>query len=139
MKIENINSAMPRLQTTNERLRTQHKMCLADSNDRPVTPSNVTSINVQFAPVSLLQLQIKHPMKTASPLSQTPFADLMMHPEKLEAALKKAKNENDAFAASRTFGQGEANRATPNASFKNNDDPAVINWAGIDNPTAVNQ
>ncbi|HEY1717626.1 MAG TPA: hypothetical protein VGH42_04930 [Verrucomicrobiae bacterium] len=77
-------------------------------------------------------------MKTSSSLNQTPFIDLMMHPEKLEAALRKAKSENDAFAASRTFGQGEINRATPDASFKNNDDPAIINWARIDNPAAVN-
>lgn len=41
--------------------------------------------------------------KATQPLNETPFADLMLHPEKLEAALKAAKNENDAFAASRKF------------------------------------
>jgi hypothetical protein len=48
----------------------------------------------------------------------TPFAELMLHPEKLEAALKTAKAENDAFAASRTFGRGTATRATRSASSK---------------------
>ena len=41
--------------------------------------------------------------KAAPPLSRTPFADLMLHPEKLAAALRAAKRENDAFAASRVF------------------------------------
>ena len=33
---------------------------------------------------------------------ETPFADLMLHPDKLELALMTARRENDAFAASRT-------------------------------------
>ena len=41
--------------------------------------------------------------KAAPPLSRTPFADLMLDPEKLAAALRAAKRENDAFAASRIF------------------------------------
>ncbi|HSY75142.1 MAG TPA: isoamylase early set domain-containing protein [Dongiaceae bacterium] len=48
----------------------------------------------------------------------TPFAELMLHPEKLEAALKTAKSENDAFAASRTFGRSAANNATRSVSSK---------------------
>jgi len=35
--------------------------------------------------------------------NETPFVDLMLHPDKLEAALKIAKRENDAFEASRAF------------------------------------
>lgn len=42
-------------------------------------------------------------MKTASVMSQTPFADLMLHPEKLEAAVNAARRENDAFAATRKY------------------------------------
>jgi hypothetical protein len=51
----------------------------------------------------------------------TPFAELMLHPEKLEAALKTAKEENDAFAASRTFGRSAPSRATRSASFTSDD------------------
>ncbi|MDD5141577.1 MAG: hypothetical protein PHY43_15110 [Verrucomicrobiales bacterium] len=58
-------------------------------------------------------------MKTELPLNQTSFADLMLHPEKLEAALKAAKRENDAFAASRRFGQSASNRETPGTSSRN--------------------
>jgi Glycogen recognition site of AMP-activated protein kinase len=57
-----------------------------------------------FAPAAAL--------KSAPLLDQTPFTDLMSHPDKLEAALKNAKIENDAFDASRTFSQGFANRIT---------------------------
>ena len=35
------------------------------------------------------------------PSGRTPFADLMLHPDKLEAALKIARRENDAFSAAR--------------------------------------
>jgi len=47
--------------------------------------------------------------KSAPPVDKTPFADLMLHPEKLETALKIAKRENDAFEASRTFGRSAIN------------------------------
>jgi hypothetical protein len=50
--------------------------------------------------------------KSAPSLDQTPFTDLMSHPDKLEAALRNAKIENDAFDASRTFSQGFASRIT---------------------------
>ena len=52
--------------------------------------------------------------KSFSSLHQTPFIELMLHPEKLETALKIAKSENDAFDASRTFSQSLPNR-TDNA------------------------
>jgi Glycogen recognition site of AMP-activated protein kinase len=57
--------------------------------------------------------------KSAPAPHPTPFAELMLHPEKLEAALMTAKKENDAFAASRTFGHSTATRATRSSSSKN--------------------
>jgi hypothetical protein len=60
--------------------------------------------------------------ESAPPLSETPFADLMLHPEKLEAALKRAKSENDAFDAARTCGKSPVKRATRSAKSKNRDD-----------------
>ena len=68
----------------------------------------------------LLKLQIKHSMKTSSPLSQTPLTDLMLHPEKVAAVLATTKSKNDAFAVARTVGQSSANRAVLNALFKDN-------------------
>ncbi len=65
---------------------------------------------------------------TRSP-SQTPFADLMLHPEKLEAALKTARDENDAFDASRTLGQSPAHPATPRAALQ------TVNRPGASIPT----
>ena len=59
--------------------------------------------------------------KSATGLSQKPFAELMLHPEKLEAALKTAKRENDAFDAARTFGASPAKRATRSETPKNRD------------------
>ena len=56
--------------------------------------------------------------KSPPPRRETPFADLMMHPEKLEAALKTAKSENDAFSASRTFGRNTSSRPAQNSSPK---------------------
>jgi hypothetical protein len=58
--------------------------------------------------------------KFPSPVNETPFADLMLHPEKLEAALKTTKRENDAFEASRTFGRSTINSATRTVSPANN-------------------
>jgi hypothetical protein len=110
-----------------------------------------SSLNVRFAAAAPLQLQIKHAMKTSaaiqnkpiipslfqiaarledfapaivsksSPPPQTPFADLMLHPEKLEAALRTARNENDAFDATRQFSRSPAIGATRSATSKNFD------------------
>jgi hypothetical protein len=55
--------------------------------------------------------------ETAPPTS---FADLMLHPEKLETALKIARRENDVFDASRRFSRSAGNRARPIATSKNN-------------------
>ena len=105
MKTDDLNHAMPRLQTINECLRVLPETCPAHSNGKPDVPSTTNNIDVRFAPATRLPLQIKHSMKTTPSLNQTPFTDLMLHPEKLEAALKAAKSENDAFAASRVFGR----------------------------------
>jgi hypothetical protein len=47
--------------------------------------------------------------------SNTPFADMMLHPDKLEAALKNARAENEAFDASRTTSRNDAKRPTRNS------------------------
>jgi 1,4-alpha-glucan branching enzyme len=60
-------------------------------------------------------------MKTAPVLSHTPFAELMSHPEKLEAALSAARRENDAFAATRKF--VHSRRATHRAACHSADPP----------------
>ena len=52
-------------------------------------------------------------MKTISPASQTPFTDLMLHPDKLEAALKAARRENEAFEASRKYGRSRGHDPQP--------------------------
>jgi hypothetical protein len=114
------------------------------------TYPSMTSIKVRFVAASPLQLQIKHAMKTstpiqnkpivpslfqvasrvedfatattlksAPPLNQTPFADLMLHPEKVEAVLKTAKTEN------RVTSQTRIKRATRNTTSKNCDGSGV--------------
>jgi hypothetical protein len=58
-------------------------------------------------------------MKTTPSMNETPFADLMLHPEKLEAALQAAKRENDAFADSRRFSRSDSATAGQSTLFKN--------------------
>jgi hypothetical protein len=82
-------------------------------NNKPIIPSlfQVASRIEDFVPAVV--------SKSAPPLEQTPFVELMLHPDKLEAALKIAKVENDAFDAARTYSrQGSVKRATRSA-FKN--------------------
>jgi hypothetical protein len=125
---------------------------LVRSNDNR-SGSLMAGINVRFAAAAPFQLQIKHAMKTSAaiqnqpivpslfqiaarmedftpavtskslPPNQTPFADLMLHPDKLEAALKTARSENDAFDARRKFSQNPAKRATRSATSKCSDSP----------------
>ena len=58
--------------------------------------------------------------KTApTKISRTPFADLMLHPEQLKAALRAARMENDAFNAARTHGRNGAGHAAPDSRSKN--------------------
>ena|ERR1700722_3022975 len=80
----------------------------------PIIPSlfHIASRIEDFAPAII--------SKSAPLLDETPFADLMLHPEKLEAALKAAKSENDAFDAARTFGRSTTKRATRSASRESN-------------------
>jgi Glycogen recognition site of AMP-activated protein kinase len=80
---------------------TKPTMSCAHSNGKPGVPALMTKINVRFAPLLSLELQIK-PMKpaviqnkpgvleAAPPWNRMPFADLMLHPEKLETVLKTA-------------------------------------------------
>jgi hypothetical protein len=56
-----------------------------------------------FRLASLIEDFDSAPLAKPLPPKPTPFADLMLHPEKLEAALKSAKRENDAFDAARKF------------------------------------
>jgi hypothetical protein len=49
--------------------------------------------------------------KSAPPVNKTPFAELMLQPDKLEAAFKNAKRENDAFDASRKFSRSIHSRS----------------------------
>lgn len=44
-------------------------------------------------------------MKHTSALNHSPLAELVSQPEKLEAALRAARSENDAFAATRKYGR----------------------------------
>jgi len=60
--------------------------------------------------------------KSPAPPESSAFADLMLHREKLEAALKNAQSENDAFDASRKFSQSPGKRATRSAAAKNLDE-----------------
>ena len=65
----------------------------------------------------LAQISARPEHSRATPLSQTTFTDLMLNPKKLEAALKTAKSENEAFAASRIFGHGHTDNSTTNESL----------------------
>jgi hypothetical protein len=127
-------------------------MSLVRSNDNR-SGSMMAGINVRFAAVAPFQLQIKHAMKTSAAIqnqpiipslfqiaarmgdfapalpSQTPFADLMLHPDKLEAALKTARSENDAFDAKRQFSQSPAKRATRSATSKCSDGVGCLTQA----------
>jgi len=73
---------------------------------KPIIPSlfQIASRVEDFAPANT--------SKSAPSLDETPFADLMLHPEKLAAALRFAKSQNDTFDAARKFGQSPAKRAT---------------------------
>lgn len=55
---------------------------------------------------------------TAPAPRRTPFADLMMHPDKLKEALKIARAENDAFDASRTVSRKVAGQPMQNPPRK---------------------
>jgi hypothetical protein len=91
----------------------------APIQNTPIIPSlfHVASRIEDFAPAII--------SRSAPSLNETPFADLMLHPEKLEAALKTAKMENNAFDSARTFGKSPVKRATRSATLKNRDDSSV--------------
>jgi hypothetical protein len=100
-----MNNTM-RVQTINECQRGWSEINPAHSNDKPDASSySTTKISVRFVSFQSMNLQIKNLMKTSvltheQPM-QTPFADLMLHPDKLKMALKVARMQNDAFDASR--------------------------------------
>ena len=91
----------------------------APVQNKPLIPSlfQIASRIEGFAPTTA--------SKSAPPSSETPFADLMLHPEKLEAALKTAKRENGAFDSARTFSKSPVKRATRSATSKDHDDSSV--------------
>jgi hypothetical protein len=69
---------LPRQPTINECLRERHTTNPAHSNGKPVVPSTTTNINVRFAPISSLELEIKQAMKTTPALSQTIESDTLL-------------------------------------------------------------
>jgi len=90
-----------------------------------------TSAPIQNKPIipSLFQIASHLEDSVAATNSKSPatphtsaFADLMLHREKLEAALKNAKSENDAFDASRKFSQSPAKRVTRSVTSRDFDD-----------------
>ena len=119
MKTNDTSNAKLRCQTLNECLRVLPETSPAHSNGKPDVPSTINNIDVRFASHSPLQLQIRHVMKTAPSLNETPFVDLMLHPEKLEAALQAARRENDAFANSRRFSRSDFATTVQSALFGN--------------------
>jgi Glycogen recognition site of AMP-activated protein kinase len=85
----------------------------AYAQNEPLIPSlfQVASRFEDFVPAANL--------KSTPPLNQTPFAELMLHPEKLKIALLTAKKQNDAFATSRRGSDRSPNgRVEPNMSGK---------------------
>lgn len=56
--------------------------------------------------------------KTTPAPGQTAFADLVLHPDKLDAALKAAEAENEAFDASRTIRRNDSKRTARNPRTK---------------------
>jgi hypothetical protein len=96
----------------------------ASVQNKPIIPSlfHIASRIEDFAPTII--------SKSAPPLNETPFADLMLHPEKLEAALKTAKMENDAFDSARTFSKSPVKWAIRNATSKDRDDSSARNLSG---------
>lgn len=125
---------------------------LVHSNGKRSASVSIASIKILFAANSPVQLHIKHAMKVQNkpiipslfqiasqledfapatsskcpaPLEPSAFADLMLHREKLEAALILAKRENDAFDASRQFSQSPNKRATRSAASKKLDDTSA--------------
>ena len=121
MKTDDPINAQLRLQTLNECLRVPPETSPAHSSGKPDVPSTINNIDVRFAPPISIQLQIRHVMKTTPSMNETPFADLMLHPEKLEAALQAARRENDAFADSRRFSRSDTATAGQKTLFKNGD------------------
>ena len=128
-------------------------MSLMHPNGKHGASVSMTSIKILFAAIAPIHLQIKHTLKTSSPIQNKPiipslfqiashledfvlttnskspaipqppaFSELMLHREKLEAALAAAKRENDAFDASRKFSESPAKCATRSATSKNFDD-----------------
>jgi hypothetical protein len=84
------------------------------TQDEPIAPPlfHIVSRNEDFTPATT--------SKSAPPVNETPFADLMLHPDKLEVAFKNAKKENHAFDASRKFSRSTLNDAALTDSPANN-------------------
>jgi hypothetical protein len=115
IKVQFVTTSPLRLQIK----KTNIMKTLALIQNKPIIPSlfHIASSIEDFA--------LAETLKSAPSLDQTPFADLMLHPEKLEAALKTAKSENDAFDAARTFSKSPVKCATRSATSKNRDDSSV--------------
>jgi hypothetical protein len=81
------------------------------TQNKPMVPSlfQIASHFEDFVPAAGLK-------RPATASSNTPFADLMQHPEKLKAALNSARIENDAFAAQQARSGSPAKPATRSAT-----------------------
>ena len=89
----------------------------AHSNGKPAVSSTTINIDVRFAPISTDQIQIKKRSVKKSPtLSQTPFTDLMLHPDKLEAVLKNYQRKNGIGTTPRRAGRN-AGKPGPTRSW----------------------
>jgi hypothetical protein len=73
--------------------------------------ASISSRNENFALATI--------SKSMPPVNRTPFSDLMLHPDKLETAFKKARMENNAFEASRTFCRSAVNPSKQPVSHEN--------------------
>ena len=105
MNSANNISAMSQAQTINECLRGQTSVNPAHSNGKPDVSSTTINIDVRFASHSTQPVQIKRrqtKMKKPVSLSQTPFTDLMLHSDKVEALLRAIRGKGSAPAARRT-------------------------------------
>ncbi len=97
----------------------------AMTQNKTIVPSlfQIASYFEDFFPAAGLK-------KPAPASSNTPFTDLMQHPEKLRAALNSARAENEAFAAQRATAQSPARPATRSAAPKRTEGADVGKPAG---------
>ena len=97
----------------------------AQTQNGTIVPSlfQIDSYFEDFVPAAGLK-------RPATVSSNTPFADLMPHPEKLKATFNSAGVENGAFAAQKTWCESPAKPAKPSATSKKRGDNDASEPAG---------